>query len=78
MERPPDSTLPLSVHRAFVIQFQAETHRVTGQLAGRVQHISSHATATFDSVDDLLVFIHQVLRGSQAAPTKEKVDIEKR
>lgn len=62
MPSPSESTSPLSVHRAFVVQFRAATDIEAGQIAGRVEHIASRAATTFDSVADLLAFMHQILQ----------------
>lgn len=52
----------LSVHRAFVVQFQADTVVEQGHLAGRVEHVVSGQAADFQSLEMLLAFIAQVLR----------------
>jgi hypothetical protein len=52
----------LSVHRAFVVQFQADTVVEQGHLAGRVEHVVSGQAADFQSLETLLTFIAQVLR----------------
>ena len=52
---------PLSPHRAFVVQFRAETAVATGHLVGRVEHIVSGQATTFDTLDALLAFIARVL-----------------
>ncbi len=62
----------LSVHRAFVVQFCTEAQIATDRFSGRVQHISSHAAATFDSLDGLLEFFHQILRESSETPAEGK------
>ena len=52
----------LSVHRAFVVQFQADTAVEQGRLAGRVEHVVSGQTVDFQSLEMLLAFIAEVLR----------------
>lgn len=52
---------PLSVHRAFVVQFRAETDVGRRQVAGRVEHVVSGHATHFHSLDDLLAFIARVL-----------------
>jgi len=56
----------LSPHRAFVVQFRAETAVAAGHLSGRVEHLVSGQATTFDTLDALLAFIGRVLaeRGS--------------
>ena len=56
---PPPAFAPA---RAFVVQFGRETDVDTGHMAGRVEHVVSRRTARFQSVDELLVFMTEVLR----------------
>lgn len=62
MSSPSESASSLSVHRAFVVQFRAETDIEAGQLTGRVEHVASRAATTFDSTTDLLAFMHRMLQ----------------
>jgi hypothetical protein len=62
MAPPIDNPARLSVHRAFVVQFQADTVVEQGHLAGRVEHVVSGQAADFQSLETLLTFIAQVLR----------------
>ena len=62
MAPPVDNPAGLSVHRAFVVQFQADTAVEQGHLAGRVEHVVSGQAADFQSLETLLAFIAQVLR----------------
>jgi hypothetical protein len=62
MMPPADNPARLSVHRAFVVQFQADTAVEQGHLAGRVEHVVSGQAADFQSLETLLAFIAQVLR----------------
>lgn len=55
------SNLPLSPYRAFVVQFQAETDAEHGHFAGRVEHMVSGQAVRFQSLEELLMFIAQVL-----------------
>jgi hypothetical protein len=59
----------LSVSRAFVIQFQADTAVEQGHLAGRVEHVVSGQVAAFQSLETLLAFIGEVLRQERERPT---------
>ena len=52
---------PLSPHRAFVVQFREETEVEQGRFAGRVEHVVSGQAAQFDSLEELVAFIGQVL-----------------
>jgi len=47
---------------AFVVQFGRETDVDTGRMAGRVEHVVSRKAARFQSVDELVVFMTEVLR----------------
>ena len=62
---PPPS---LSPHRAFVVQFRAETDVVAGHLVGRVEHIVSGQATTFQTLENLLAFMARVLAEHRAGP----------
>ena len=47
---------------AFVVQFSRETALDTGRIAGRVEHVVSRKAARFQSVDELMAFMTEVLR----------------
>lgn len=56
-----EKPLALSVHRSFVVQFDAHTRIEQGRMAGRIEHVvSGHATC-FHSLDALLDFVAQAL-----------------
>lgn len=61
MQRSPVSRSPLSVHRAFVVQFRTETDASLRHVAGRVEHVASQHTASFQSWADLRAFMARVL-----------------
>jgi hypothetical protein len=48
--------------RAFVVQFGRETAVDVGRLVGRVEHVVSRQVARFQSLDELVVFMTEVLR----------------
>ena len=52
----------LSVHWAFVVQFQADTAIERGRLTGRVEHVVSGRATYFQSLEMLLAFVAEVLR----------------
>jgi hypothetical protein len=54
--------LILPVRQAFVVQLSAETEEEKGHWAGRVEHVVSGRATHFQSVDELLAFMTQVLR----------------
>lgn len=53
---------PLSVHRAFVVQFRTETDVAGGRLEGRVEHVVSGQATHFHSLEELLAFMGRVLK----------------
>ena len=65
---PSASPALLSPHRAFVVQFRAETAVATGHLVGRVEHVVSGLATTFDTLEALLAFIAHVLGERGAGP----------
>lgn len=62
MVLPADNPAPLSVMRAFVVQFRADTVVEQGRLTGRVEHVVSGQATDFQSLETLLAFMAQVLR----------------
>jgi hypothetical protein len=48
-------------NRAFVVQLHADARPEKGQFHGRVEHIVSHQTAHFASVEELTAFMVRVL-----------------
>ena len=65
-----DGPLPLSVHRAFVVQLSADANLDAGRVTGRVEHVVSGHAATFASLDDLLAFMAWELRERPAASSE--------
>jgi hypothetical protein len=53
---------PYTPEQAFVVQFGRETVVDTGRLAGRVEHVVSGKVAWFQSLDELVAFMTEVLR----------------
>jgi hypothetical protein len=53
---------PYSSAWAFVVQFRRETGVDTGSLVGRVEHVVSGQVARFQSLDELVAFMTNVLR----------------
>jgi len=68
MQKPAASGSPLSVHRAFVVQFRAETDAAHGRVTGRIEHVASRETAPFQSWAEMQAFMAQVLIQVQAKP----------
>jgi hypothetical protein len=61
MNQPSKDESPLSPHRAFVVQFDAQTDLVRDHWAGRVEHVVSGQATHFQSVEELLAFIARIL-----------------
>ena len=61
----------------FVIQFRSRSDLAAGEIAGRVEHVASMRSACFDSLDELLAFLTEVLKGvndQDAVPTLPLTD----
>ena len=58
------SSLPVS--RSFVLQFTAATVPASRQFRGRVEHIESGRSRRFASLEDLGVFLTEVLDANQS------------
>lgn len=58
---------PFPIQYTFVVQFAAATARGDAGLAGRVEHIVSGQARRFQSVEELLAFVTQILQ-TVAAP----------
>jgi hypothetical protein len=65
MVPPADNPAPLSVTRAFVVQFRADTVVEQGHLTGRVEHVVSGQATDFQSLETLLAFMARVLRAER-------------
>ena len=61
---PGGSSLPVS--RSFVVQLTADTVTASGGFRGRVEHIESGRSRRFTSLEDLGVFIGEVLEANQS------------
>jgi hypothetical protein len=59
--------LPLSVHRAFVVQLGAEADVAQGRVVGRVEHVVSGQATHFHSLEELLAFMAWVLQEAETA-----------
>jgi hypothetical protein len=68
MQPATNSLSPLSVHRAFVVQFRAETDAAHGRVVGRIEHVTSGQAAAFQSWAEMQVFMAQILSQVQTQP----------
>ena len=64
---PPTS---VSVHRAFVVEFDANADLQVGRVLGRVEHVVSGRAMSFQSQEMLLAFMAQVLREVRSDSTQ--------
>ena len=64
--RPP-STIgsSLSVHRAFVVQFRAETNAGNEHFVGRIEHVASQEVCRFQSWLEMQTFVEDMLEQVQ-------------
>ena len=62
---------PLSVHRAFVVQFHADTDVRARHLMGRAEHVVSGRATHFGDLDGLLAFIAIELENCLGLPSAE-------
>ena len=60
-----DNPAPLSVTRAFVVQFRTDAAVEQGYLTGRVEHVVSGQATDFQSLETLLTFMARVLRAER-------------
>jgi hypothetical protein len=65
---------PLPADRAFVVQLHVEADVRRGHVIGRAVHVVSGQATRFDSVEDLLMFIAEVLMRLPAEPPTEPSD----
>ena len=63
-------TAPLSVHWAFVVHLRTNSDVFHGPIAGRVEHVVSGQSIHFDSLEELLAFLDQVLANVRAPPRR--------
>ena len=61
MNNPPADQSPLSPHRAFVVQLRERANVEAGQWFGRVEHVTSGQATHFQSLEELLAFVAQIV-----------------
>jgi hypothetical protein len=71
MKPPTEEPSTLSPHRAFVVQFRAETVMAQGRCTGRVEHVVSGQATHFQSFDELWAFMVRVLTVRRPKPRKQ-------
>jgi len=57
---------PFAPEQAFVVQFGRGTAVDTGRMAGRVEHVVSGKVARFQSLEELVTFLTEVLCAVEA------------
>jgi hypothetical protein len=67
MTEPLTPPASLSVHRAFVVEVDAEADVQAGRVSGRVEHVVSGRATAFQSPERLRAFMAQVLRAVRDA-----------
>jgi hypothetical protein len=70
MPQHPAEKAPLSVHWAFVVHFRVDSDMARGRVAGRVEHVVSGQSAHFDTLQEPLAFLEQVLTTVRAPSRK--------
>ncbi len=55
----------LPARRAFVVQIHAEARIEQGQFKGRVEHLVSHQAEHFESLEELVAFLVQMVMKQQ-------------
>lgn len=66
---PATTQASLPADRAFVVQLRADVDLASGEIRGRVEHVTSGNAAVFESVEQLVRSMRAVAAGSaRAAP----------
>jgi hypothetical protein len=68
MNPPAGDARLLPVRQAFVVQVSVEADIAQGHWVGRVEHVVSGEVRHFQTLDDLLGFMVQVLTGGSPPP----------
>jgi hypothetical protein len=65
-----EAARPLPAQRAFVVQFSAQTNVELGQFAGRVEHVVSGHARRFQTLEELVASLVQMLTTLGATPAE--------
>jgi hypothetical protein len=68
---------PLPAKRAFVVQLRADADPGTGAISGRVEHVSSGSAALFDSVAELIAWMHAVIAGGASIGSSPGTEVRR-
>ena len=67
-------TSPLPYHKAFVVQFSAETDALLAHAAGRVEHLQTGRQARFASAAELLASLRALLADGPLSSPSPRID----
>ena len=63
MGSPAEDDSPLPAARAFVVQLRASADVARGRFVGRVVHVVSGASASFETLEAMVEFVERTLAG---------------
>jgi hypothetical protein len=70
-----EAARPLPVQRAFVVQFGAQTDVALGHFEGRVEHVVSGHARRFQTLDELVGCLVQMLATLGTTPPEGREDV---
>jgi hypothetical protein len=70
-----ETARPLPAHRAFVVQFSAQTNVELGRFAGRVEHVVSGHARRFQTLEELVGCLVQMLVTLGTTPPEGREDV---
>jgi hypothetical protein len=65
-----EAARPLPAQRAFVVQFSAQTNVELSRFAGRVEHVVSGHARRFQTLEELVASLVQMLTALGATPAE--------
>jgi hypothetical protein len=71
-----ETARPLPAQRAFVVQFSAQTQVDLGRFAGRIEHVVSGHARRFETLDELLACLVQMLVTLGTTPPEGREDTD--
>jgi hypothetical protein len=70
-----EAARPLPAQRAFVVQFSAQTNVELGRFAGRVEHVVSGHARRFQTMDELVGCLVQMLVTLGTSPPEGRGEV---
>ena len=67
-----EAARPLPAQRAFVVQFSAQTNVELGRFASRIEHVVSGHARRFQSLEELVASLVQMLTTLGATPAEAR------